>query len=142
MTFVDANLILRFLTKQPREQAEQAKGILERGQRGELKLVLEPLTVAEVIYVLTGVYAYTLDRVKSELFALITTDAFKLEQQRAVIDALSRLSPKLDFPDTYLAARARLVGGQVVSFDKGFGALEVDWLEPGEEALQGTQEDE
>jgi predicted nucleic acid-binding protein len=131
LTFVDANLVLRFLTKQPLEQAERARDILERGQRDELKLVLEPLTVTEVIYVLTGVYSYTLERVKSELLALVTTDAFKLEHERAVIDALSRLSLKLDFPDTYLAARARFGGGQVVSFDKGFGALEVNWLEPG-----------
>ena len=133
MTFLDANLILRFLTKQPPRQAEAARDVLERGQRGELRLVLEPLTVAEVIYVLTGVYDYPLDRVKSELLALMSTDAFKVEFDRAVSDALSRLSPKLDFPDTYLAARARLSGGQVASFDKGFGTLEVDWLEPGGE---------
>lgn len=133
MTFVDANLLLRFLTKQPPQQAEAARDILARGQRGELSLVLEPLTVAEVVYVLTGVYGYTLDRVKGELLALISTDALKVEYERAVSDALSRLSSKLDFPDTYLAARARLIGGQVASFDKGFGALEVAWLQPGGE---------
>lgn len=48
-----------------------------------------------------------------------------------VLDALSRMSERLDFPDTYLAARARLAGGEVVSFDKGFGQLEMTWLEPG-----------
>lgn len=133
MTFVDANLILRFLTKQPPEQAERARNVLERGQRGELKLMLEPLTVAEVIYVLTGVYGYTLERVKGELLALMSAEAFKVEYERAVSDALSRLSPKLDFPDTYLAARARLVSGQVASFDRSFGTLEVNWLELGGE---------
>lgn len=61
----------------------------------------------------------------------MSTDAFKVTYERDVSDALSRLSPKLDFPDTYLAARARLAGGQVASFDKGFGTLEVDRLEPG-----------
>lgn len=134
MTFVDANILLRFLTKQPPEQAEQARDILERGQRGEFNLVVEPLTLAEVIYVLSGVYQYPVERIKGELLALINTDAVRLETtllERAVIDALSKLSPKLDFPDTYLAARARLSGGQVVSFDKGFSTLEVDWLEPG-----------
>ncbi len=131
MTFIDANILLRFLTKQPLEQAELARDVLERGQRGELKLVLEPLTVAEVIYVLTGVYSYPLERVKSELLALLTTGAVKLEHERAVLDALSRMSRKLDFPDTYLAARARSSSGQVVSFDRGFGSLGVAWLEPG-----------
>lgn len=134
MTFVDANILLRFLTKQPPEQAEQARDILERGQRGEFNLVVEPLTLAEVVYVLSGIYHYPIERIKTELLALINTDAVRLETtvlERAVLDALAKLSPKLDFPDTYLAARARLSGGQVVSFDKGFGTLEVDWLEPG-----------
>lgn len=131
MTFVDANILLRFLTKQPPEQAELARDVLEQGQRGELKLVVEPLTVAEVIYVLNGVYDYSIERVRSELLALLTTGAVKLEYERAVLDALSRMSERLDFPDTYLAARARLAAGEVVSFDKGFKQLEVSWVEPG-----------
>lgn len=131
MTFVDANVLLRFLTKQPPGQAELARDVLERGQRGELKLLVEPLTVAEVVYVLTGVYGYPAERVKGELLALLTTGAVKLEHERAVLDALSRMSERLDFPDTYLAARARLTAGEVVSFDKGFRQLEVAWLEPG-----------
>ena len=136
MTFVDANVLLRFLTKQPREQAEQARDIFERGQRLEFNLVIEPMTLAEVIYVLLGVYGYSHERVKNELLALLSTEVVRFETmalERAATDALSKLSPKLDFPDTYLAARARLSGGQVVSFDKGFGALEVDWLNPGNE---------
>lgn len=131
MTFVDANILLRFLTKQPPEQAELARDVLEQGQRGELKLLVEPLTVAEVIYVLNRVYDYPIERVRSELLALLTTGAVKLEYERAVLDALSRMSERLDFPDTYLAARARLAAGEVVSFDKGFRQLEVTWLEPG-----------
>ena len=134
MTFVDANVLLRFLTKQPPAQAEAARDVLERGQRGEFNLVVEPLTLAEVVYVLAGVYGYPAQRIRAELLDLLHTDAVRLETtllERAVIDALMKLSPKLDFPDTYLAARARLSGGQVVSFDKGFGTLEVDWLEPG-----------
>ena len=98
--------------------------------------MVEPLTVAEVVYVLSGVYGYPVERIRSELLDLINTEAVRLETtllERAVLDALAKLSAKLDFPDTYLAARARLSGGQVVSFDKGFGTLEVDWLEPGGE---------
>lgn len=135
MTFVDANILLRFLTKQPPDQAEQARQILERGAKHEFNLVVEPLTLAEVIYVLSGVYNYPIERIKSELLALLSTNAVRLETtllERAVIEALSRLTVKLDFPDTYLAARARLSGGQVVSFDEGFDKLEVDWLNPGE----------
>lgn len=91
-----------------------------------------PSTLAEVIYVLSGVYNYSAQRIKRELLALLSTDAVRLETtllERAVIDALSKLSAKLN---TYLAARAQLRGGQVVSFDKGFGQLDVNRLYPGE----------
>ena len=131
MTLVDANVLLRFLTKQPPAQAEAAREVLERGQRGEFNLVVEPLTLAEVVYVLAGVYGYPVERIRTELLDLIHTDAVWLETtllERAVTDALTKLSSELD-PDTYLAARARLSGGQMVSSDKGFGTLEVDWLE-------------
>lgn len=134
MTFIDANVLLRFLTKQPLDQAEQARDIFERGQRLDFNLVIEPLILTEVIYVLLGVYGYTHERARNELLALLSTEVVRFETmalERAAIDALSKLSPKLNFPDTYLAARARLSGGQVVSFDKGFRSLEVDWLNPG-----------
>ena len=132
MTLVDANVLLRFLTKQPPAQAEAAREVLERGQRGEFNLVVEPLTLAEVVYVLAGVYGYPVERIRTELLDLIHTDAVWLETtllERAVTDALMKLSSELDSPDTYPPARARLSGGQVASFDKGFGTLEVDWLE-------------
>lgn len=111
--------------------------------QASLSTNLEPLTVAEIIYVLTGVYGYPLERVRSELLALLTTGAVKLEYERAVLNALTRMSEKLDFPDTYLAARARLASGEVVSFDRGFKQLEVTWLEPGsDDARQGGVADE
>lgn len=117
-------------------QAEQARDVFKRGGRGKLKLVLKPLTVAEMIYGLVGIHGYTSERVKGKLLALMSTDAFKVEYDRAVSAALSQLGTKLDFPDTYLAARARRAGGQAASFDKGFGALAVGWLEPGGEARE------
>ena len=125
MTFVDANVLLRFLTKQPPEQAAQAREVLLQGQRGELELIVEPLTVAEVVYVLGGVYTYEVDRSREELLALLTTGAVAVEHEGAVLDALMRMSKRIDFPDAYLAARARTSGGQVATFDKGFRKLEV-----------------
>lgn len=129
MTFVDANVLLRFLTKQPPEQAAQAREILLRGQRGELGLMVEPLTVAEVVYVLGGVYEYEVDRSREELLALLTTGAVVVEHEGAVLDALVRMSKQMDFPDAYLAARARTSGGRVATFDKGFRKLEVDQVD-------------
>ncbi len=54
---LDANVLLRFITKTPPDQAAKARDLLKRGQAGEVRLVLEPLTLADVVYVLKKPYA-------------------------------------------------------------------------------------
>ena len=130
MTYLDANVLLRFLTKQPPEQAAAARDLLKRGQAGELELIVLPLIVAEVIYVLMGVYDYSPERTKDELLRLLTSSALQLEHEAAVLTALTNLSKKTDFPDAYLAVRAVSERASVASFDKGFAKLEVDWIRP------------
>ena len=135
MTLVDANVLLRFLTKQPPRQAAQARALFLKGQQGDPELVVAPLIVAEVIYVLGGVYGYEVERTRRELLALLTTGAITVEHEGAVLSALVRMSKQIDFPDAYLAARARMTKGQVATFDKGFGKLEVErvYMEPNSE---------
>ncbi len=61
--------------------------------------MVEPPTLAEVVYVLVGVYGYPARRIRAELLDLIHTDAIRLEKallERAVTDALAKLSPELD----------------------------------------------
>ncbi len=50
--WLDANVILRFLTKQPPEQAERALTLFERAETEEIALAVPVLTVAEVTWVL------------------------------------------------------------------------------------------
>jgi hypothetical protein len=66
------------------------------------KLVLEPLTVAEVVYVLSGIYGYSPERAKGELLALLTTGAVRLAHERAVLDNLSPVVTSL--PPTWRRA--------------------------------------
>lgn len=130
MTFVDANILLRFLTKQPEEQAERAREFLARAQSGELELVLTPLTIAEVVYVLTGAYAYSHKRTRDEILAVWATGAVRIEHETECLEALSSMGPSIDFADAYLARRAVTAGGAVASFDKDFGRLGAEWIRP------------
>jgi len=50
--WVDANVVLRFLTRDPAEQAEKAAKLMAMAERGEVTLVLSTLTVAEIFWVL------------------------------------------------------------------------------------------
>ena len=130
MIFVDANVLLRFITKQPAEQAEQARALLKRGQQGELELKVLPLTLAEVYHVLRRLYKFAVEDIKDVLVALISSQAFEVEHETAMLSAVHNLGSRIDFEDSYLAARAFLVEGSVASFDKDFDKLGVRCLDP------------
>lgn len=130
MILLDANVLLRFITKQPPVQAEAARSILRRGQTGEFELRVLPLTLAEVYYVLRRVYTFESADAKHVLLSLVTSRAFELEHEAAVLVALETLGPGIDFEDAYLAARARLADGQVASFDRDFDRLGVARIDP------------
>ena len=50
--WVDANVILRFLTKDPPEMAERSARRMAEAEMGEISLYISPLVLAEVIWVL------------------------------------------------------------------------------------------
>jgi predicted nucleic acid-binding protein len=129
--WVDANVLLRFLTKKPLEMAERAKGVLERGERGELTLKVHTLSVAETVWVLESSYGYDKNRIAAELTALLDTDALEADDMQIIVSALqSMASHSVDFADAYLAVLATEREDQVVSFDKDFRKLDARTIEP------------
>ena len=127
---VDANVLLRFLTRVPATQAEAAARLLARGQKGDLELMLHPTVVAEVVYVLEGVYAYTRERVASELTALLDAQCLHLIDENIVRDALQRrVTAGVDFVDAYLATKGRQERRALATFDRDFARLDVELLD-------------
>ena len=49
--WVDANVLLRFLTRDPEDMAAKAASLMLRAERGEVLLVVSPLTIAEMVSV-------------------------------------------------------------------------------------------
>jgi predicted nucleic acid-binding protein len=131
-TLVDTNVVLRFLTRTPAVQAQAAARLFTRGQRGEIDLVLLPTIVAEVVYVLDGVYDYTGERVASELTALLDAQCLRVGDEGAVREALHRRATSgVDFVDAYLAAVSRREGVAVATFDRDVARLDVQLLPVG-----------
>lgn len=122
--FVDANVILRFLTGTPSRQAEAAARLFARAQRRDVDLHLLPLVVAEVVYVLASVYGYDSERIHGELAELIDTECFRVRDGDAIRRALAtRATANVDFVDAYLAELARFEGLEVATFDRDFDRL-------------------
>ena len=93
---IDANVILRYLLGDHPQMSEKAKKVIEAGA------FTLPEVLAEVVYVLKGIY-------KVE----------RAEIAKVLIDFLDEISiENQDFVDCVLIARHRILGDEVVSFDK------------------------
>lgn len=123
---VDTNLILRFLTGDPENQARLAAEIFQQGELGELSLRIPAIVVAEVVFVLTGkVYGISRDKVAIQLDRFLSSPSLRVEERDVLLKALSLFGQhKIDFADAYLAALALSSGNTVVTFDRDFSKID------------------
>lgn len=130
--WVDANILLRFITGDPPDLAERALRLMQRAEQGEVILRLTVLVVAEVVWVLGSFYRYPRNRIADVLLPLAMADGVVMDQPDIVVASLSRMAAaNVAFIDAYLAEVARRVSGTVASFDRAFRRLDVAWVEPG-----------
>jgi predicted nucleic acid-binding protein len=54
--WVDANIVLRFITKEPENMAERAARLMAQAEAGEVSLYIAPLVLAEIVWVLRFFY--------------------------------------------------------------------------------------
>jgi len=111
MSLIDANVILRYLLNDKPEMAQQAKAVVESGA------YTKPEIIAEVVYVLKGVYNAT--RSDIHLFIKEMLRSIQCESGDAVayaIDVYAETS--LDFVDCLLISYSVLGEENVFTFDK------------------------
>ena len=108
---LDANAILRYLLDDIPEQADIAAQAIEDGAS------TIPEVMAEVVYVLFGVYNIDRLSIASTLKDLL--EEIAISDKPVVKSAFDLYAKsKLDYVDCTLIARARLLGEDILSFDK------------------------
>ena len=125
--WADANLILRLLTGKPTEQADQAEALMLRAERGEVRLWICSIVVAEVVWVLTSAYGFSTTASAEAVLGFLSCDGLIVDEGPVVLASLQTMTEtSVDFADAYLAVRARLSGLPVASFDRDFDRLGVE----------------
>lgn len=108
---IDANIILRYLLADHPQMSEDARIVIEEGT------YTLPEIIAEVVYVLKGVYKIERVQISSTLKDFL--DEVGIENQEVMCEALGIYAEKpLDFVDCILVARHRILGEEIVTFDK------------------------
>lgn len=130
--WVDANVLLRFLTGDTPALAKRAAGLLEAAEKDGIPLRVHSVVVAETVWVLQSFYGYSKGEISGALIPFLEQPALRVEGSRTVIRTLEVMaSSNVDFADALLAETARSQGEGVASFDKDFRKLDVQWREPG-----------
>lgn len=115
---LDANVIVRFLAADHADHLERAKRMIARAESGRVELVVLPWIMAEVVYVLTGVYGMDRKAVAEALRAFSDGVGITVEDHAVIVDALGRFTDtKVDFADALLAAYAAHRSIPPASFD-------------------------
>ncbi|RLD06109.1 MAG: hypothetical protein DRI65_07430 [Chloroflexota bacterium] len=113
MIVLDANYILRFLLDDNEAMFKEAKAVIGQQQCLVLNEVL-----AEVVYVLSGVYQMPKAVISQTLSQLISLDNLVMHESKSVlVEALSYYDSKnIDYIDCYLCALREKYS--IKSFDK------------------------
>lgn len=122
--FLDTNIVIRSLTQDNLEMAEQARALLKQAERGTLTLVASEAILVEAVNVLSSPRLYNLPRhqVAQGLVTILAVPNIKFPAKRTLRRALSLWAgSSVDFVDALSVAhmeRWRL--RSIASFDNDF----------------------
>ncbi len=130
MTFIDANIILRFLTlpstPETEQMAEDCRRLFERVEAGLETITASEAIIAEVVYVMASprLYALAPSDISARLKPLIGLPGFQIENKRRYLrafDIFASHAPRLDFEDALSVAYVENADPpELYSFDRDF----------------------
>jgi uncharacterized protein len=130
--WLDSNLLIRFITQDVPEKAERVLKLFQKSQKSNLELALQPLVVAEVVYILRAHYKYGYPEIEDILLKIIKNVPLQLTDASNVELALALCTQyNIDFEDAYLQALAQENQYGVFSFDTvALKRLGASWSQP------------
>lgn len=114
MTFVDANIVLRYVLNDHEELSQRAADILEH------QTVILPIEAAcEVVYVLQKVYRVSREQIQSKLCDLVNERLITVEKVEVFLKALHCYhTTTLDIVDALLWAYYVVEDHEILTFDE------------------------
>ncbi len=125
MIAVDTNVLVRYLVRDDREQAEAARALLE-SVTAENPVYACREVVVELVWVLERAYGYSRDRIAAILEELVATEGLVVESAEDVAQAAFRYrSGGAGFSDLMVLASAKRMGAlPLYTFDRKAARLE------------------
>lgn len=120
-SFIDSNIIIRLIVKDPQDQFLEAKEIIREIEEEKLQGVLSILVVNEIIWILEHYYDLEREEFIPTLLKLFALKNIKILETKkdTIINILEKMQrKKIDFTDIYLNEVTK--DKKILSFDKDF----------------------
>ena len=135
MQFVDANVFIRFLTRDDPEKAQACFQLFQKAKKREILLTTSESVIAEVVYVLSSNQLYNLPReqIRALLYPLLSVPGLRLTHRNMYLRALDLYAAyPIHMEDALIVAQMeRQKVTELYIYDRDFNHLpEVSRLEP------------
>ena len=115
---VDSNVVLRFLLSGDSVLNDNAKELFKNGEDGKIKIYLDEVIFAEVIWVLLSFYKMEKTEVGERMAKLVACKWIVNSKKKLFAKALTTWSKaKLSYVDCWLYVLSRDLGLQMKTFD-------------------------
>jgi len=132
MHLIDANVVLRYLLNDDPALSARATALIERVEQGKEAVEITEVVLMEVVWTLTTYYQVPRNETKDKLTAFLSLPGVRAPSRRICVRALRDFADNaVDFVDCLLAARSRVRGVPVYTFDEAdFKKLACEWKRP------------
>jgi len=117
---IDTNLLVRYLTEDDPEKAKSVERLLKKAGKGEIRIILPSVVIAELVWVLESYYEMEAGEISGLVEAISNTPGVEAQDKNILREALKTYAKKgIDFVDAWILefARERKIK-TVYSFDK------------------------
>ena len=123
---IDANVILRYLLGEGGAGGEKAARIMEALEDGKISVWCDPVTLAEVVWVLTSFYRREPAAVGAALLPIVRTAGLRLTEKERYVRALELFAHDgVYYGDACACATAQSeCGGRLLSSDRKLSKVE------------------
>src|SRR5258708_14033840 len=99
---LDTNMLLRFLTRDDEQKAQQALNLLLHIERGEEKVITSSLVIFETVYTLQSFYKVPRQHIKEQVLSIISLRSLHLPDKNLFHPAFDlSVTKTISFPDAY-----------------------------------------
>jgi predicted nucleic-acid-binding protein len=117
---IDTNLLVRYLTDDEPQKAKAVDSLLNSAQKGEIKILIPSIVIAELVWVLESFYKMIADDISGLVEAILNTPGVDTQDKPVIKGALKLYrSKKIDLIDAWIIEFAKARGAKrIYTFDK------------------------